>query len=209
MILSHPFQKLQPKIQLVPGGTEYFVCISENDELKNSARLLIISLDLISAGIVLVLAESSGADFPGISLQQREQTWDECLETLNRMIAVHPSARDYCIALDDLRKSHREKLCERKIPQSPAHPCSIFLMLEQISTAAIHPNRSPSDERIPVEPEIEGANQVPSSVMQGDRVEYGLQSPFFGNWDADLGDIMLPAQFLQNLDEELLLPNLF
>lgn len=76
-------------------------------------------------------------------------------------------------------------------------------------TAAMNPNSSPSDGRIPVEPEIEGANQVPSSVMQGDRVEYGLQSPFFGNWDADLGDIMLPAQFLQNLDEELLLPNLF
>lgn len=45
--------------------------------------------------------------------------------------------------------------------------------------------------------------------MQGDRVEYGIQNPFFDNWDADLGDIMLPAQFLQNLDEELLLPNLF
>lgn len=119
VILSHPFQKLQPKIQLVPGGTEYSVCISEIIDLKNSARLLIIFLDLISAGIVLVLAESSGADFPGISLQQREQTWDECLETLNRMIAVHPSARDYCIALDELRKSHREKLCERKIPHNP------------------------------------------------------------------------------------------
>lgn len=73
--------------------------------------------DLISAGVVLVLAESSDAEFPGISREQREHTWDECLETLNRMIAVHPSARDYCIALDDLRKNHRERLCRRKIPQ--------------------------------------------------------------------------------------------
>lgn len=74
------------------------------------------SLDLISAGIVLVLTESSGADFSGITSVQLENSWNECLETLNRMIGVHPSARDYCIALDELRHSHTAKLSRSETP---------------------------------------------------------------------------------------------
>ncbi|CAG8929589.1 unnamed protein product [Penicillium salamii] len=142
---------------------------------------------LISAGIVLVLVESSGADFPGILQEERDHAWDECLETLNRMVSVHPSARDYHIALHDLRKSHTT----------------------QVRHANNGPEQSPANEPPAGDMGIEQTNQLPSSMMQSGQMEYGLQSPFFHNWDADLGDIMLPAQFLQNLDEELLLPNLF
>lgn len=34
-------------------------------------------------------------------------------------------------------------------------------------------------------------------------------SPFLSNWDNGLEDIMLPAHWLQDVDEGLLLPNLF
>lgn len=52
-------------------------------------------------------------------------------------------------------------------------------------------------------------DEIQASVMHADQVEPNMLSPFFKNWDAELGDIMLPAQFLQELDEGLLLPNLF
>lgn len=72
-------------------------------------------LDLISAGIVLVLAESSGADLSGITLDQQESSWKECLQTLDRMVDVHPSARDYYVALHDLRQSYTTRQAECKI----------------------------------------------------------------------------------------------
>ncbi|KAJ5412651.1 uncharacterized protein N7487_007010 [Penicillium crustosum] len=75
---------------------------------------------LISAGIILVLTESSGADFSGITPMQLEDSWNECIETLNRMIGVHPSARDYCIALDELRHS-------AKLSRSETHPLYVLL----------------------------------------------------------------------------------
>lgn len=53
------------------------------------------------------------------------------------------------------------------------------------------------------------ADETQASAMQTDQAEPNAPSPFFKNWDAELGDIMLPAQFLQELDEGLLLPNLF
>lgn len=52
-------------------------------------------------------------------------------------------------------------------------------------------------------------DEIQASVMHADHAEPNTLSPFFKNWDAELGDIMLPAQFLQELDEGLLLPNLF
>lgn len=52
-------------------------------------------------------------------------------------------------------------------------------------------------------------DEVQASAIHADNAEPNALSPFFKNWDAELGDIMLPAQFLQELDEGLLLPNLF
>lgn len=52
-------------------------------------------------------------------------------------------------------------------------------------------------------------DECQARVMHTDHAEPNALSPFFKNWDAELGDIMLPAQFLQELDEGLLLPNLF
>ncbi|OQD95699.1 hypothetical protein PENSOL_c019G00914 [Penicillium solitum] len=141
---------------------------------------------LISAGIVLVLTDSSGADFSGITPVQLEDSWNECLETLNRMIGVHPSARDYCIALNELRQSHSAELSRNRGP-------------DQFRT-----NQAPSDAV-----GNDGISQDPGSLLQTDHTEFGVPGPFFENWDTEIGDIMLPAQFLQNLDEELLLPNLF
>lgn len=52
-------------------------------------------------------------------------------------------------------------------------------------------------------------DECQANAMQADEAEHNVPSPIFKNWDAELGDIMLPAQFLQELDEGLLLPNLF
>ena len=57
------------------------------------------------------------------------------------------------------------------------------------------------------EPSHDEADEPQASAMQTDQAEPNAPSPFFKNWDAELGDIMLPAQFLQELDEGLLLPN--
>lgn len=74
--------------------------------------------DLISAGIVLLLAESSGASFEGIPVDQQEGAWNECLDTMNRMVSVHPSARDYCIALHNIRLNCLSQKKNGKIPFS-------------------------------------------------------------------------------------------
>ncbi|KAL2866488.1 uncharacterized protein BJX67DRAFT_372467 [Aspergillus lucknowensis] len=136
---------------------------------------------LISAGIVLVLAESSGADLSGITLDQQESSWKECLQTLGRMVDVHPSARDYYVALHDLRQSYTTRQAEGP-DQSQA-------------------SQAPSDT-----PET---NEVNQSVWYTEDAEYNALGPFFKNWDAGFGDIMLPAHVLQDLDEGLLLPSLF
>lgn len=38
---------------------------------------------------------------------------------------------------------------------------------------------------------------------------YSALGPFLSNWESGLEDIMLPAHVLQDIDEGLLLPNLF
>lgn len=66
----------------------------------------LITLDLISAGLILVSADVSGASFDGFDESDREAAWDKCLHTLYRMVDVHPSARDYAIALSGLKRRH-------------------------------------------------------------------------------------------------------
>ncbi|CAG7928945.1 unnamed protein product [Penicillium olsonii] len=166
---------------------------------------------LISAGVVLVLAESSGADFPGIPEGQRDYSWNECLETLDRMVAVHPSARDYHIALHDLKKSHTTKASRSKmlfpyIIAIPRVSKSDLIFVANTGMRQFPASEAPGHE---IEGEGENVDQMPSSVIQSGEIDYELPSPFFHNWDAELSDIMLPAHFLQNLDDELLLPNLF
>lgn len=139
---------------------------------------------LISAGIVLVLAESSGANFSDITLDQQENSWKECLETLDRMVDVHPSGRDYYIALYDLRKSYTTQQAHRP---------------DQYQANQLPPDTLGNNE----------VNQILPSMWDTDDAECNALGPFFRNWDAGLGDIMLPAQVLQDLDEGLLLPSLF
>lgn len=166
-------------------------------------------LDLISAGIVLVLAESSGADLSGITLDQQESSWEECLQTFDRMVDVNPSARDYYIALHDLRQSYTTRQTECKMfmfsfpfPTASSYPSSLDQpLIDNTGLDQSRASQAPSD--------IPETNEVNQSVWYTDDAEYNALGPFFRNWDAGLGDIMRPAQILQDLDEGLLLPSLF
>lgn len=53
------------------------------------------------------------------------------------------------------------------------------------------------------------SGQHRASLPQTDNTDSNVLSPFLRNWDTELEDIMLPAHFLQDIDEGLLLPNLF
>lgn len=79
--------------------------------------LLLTNLDLISAGIILVSADLSGVSFDTLEENQREGAWDQCLDTLHRMVDVHPSARDYAIALDGLKQRHSFPASQSKTQQ--------------------------------------------------------------------------------------------
>lgn len=73
----------------------------------------IVVTDLITAGVILVAADSSGVAVPldgdGVDKVMQESAWDQCLRTLHRMVDVHPSARDYALALGGLKQRHRSK----------------------------------------------------------------------------------------------------
>lgn len=77
---------------------------------------------MITAGIILLLAESSEASLEGITANQQESAWNECLDTLNRMVSVHSSARDYSIALQNIRLSYESEINKGKIPSCPHFP---------------------------------------------------------------------------------------
>ena len=96
------------------------------------------------------------------------------------MVSVHPSARDYYIALRNIRLSYQSGGSEQtRTRQEP-----------------------------PITPEHSEVNRN-LHTMDGDHLEPNMLSPLIRSWDAEIGDIMFPAQFLQELDEGLLLPNLF
>lgn len=68
--------------------------------------MLTVNLDLIATGIILISAWSSGSSFDNFSNHQLENAWSRGLETLHRMVDVHPSARDYAIALSGLKQTY-------------------------------------------------------------------------------------------------------
>lgn len=205
-------QKPRLKMQQVPGGTEYFVrTFKPFCFLMAEGGMLTDRLDLISAGIVLVLAESSGANFSDITLDQQENSWKECLETLDRMVDVHPSGRDYYIALYDLRKSYTTQQAHRKIFifQFPFSHISSISSIGRFLIIRIGPDQYQANQLPPDTLGNNEVNQILPSMWDTDDAECNALGPFFRNWDAGLGDIMLPAQVLQDLDEGLLLPSLF
>ncbi|PYI10108.1 hypothetical protein BO78DRAFT_232765 [Aspergillus sclerotiicarbonarius CBS 121057] len=136
---------------------------------------------LITAGIILALADSCTAPFAGVTLDQRETAWNQCLETLQLMIDVHPSARDYAIALSGLRVSMTSEQAQSQRQRS-------------------RPSQS--------SPGADTAARYDSHLSPG-TAGYETLSPCLRNWDNELDNIMLPVHFLQELDDELLLPNLF
>ena len=70
------------------------------------------TINLVTAGIILIAAESSGVPFDSVDKdQQRWAAWDKCLQTLHRMGDMHPSARDYVLALSGLMQRHRSMSC--------------------------------------------------------------------------------------------------
>ncbi|KAJ5192665.1 hypothetical protein N7449_008807 [Penicillium cf. viridicatum] len=74
----------------------------------SNIRLLIThhDIDLISAGIILILAEMNDIKLDTPDPQRRAAAWNQCSETLQRMVDVHPSARDRKIALNGLMQRH-------------------------------------------------------------------------------------------------------
>lgn len=61
--------------------------------------------DLVSAGIVLALAESQPSLVTKFDMNLVEASWIAATETLLRMAQmVHPSAKDYAIALQAMRQ---------------------------------------------------------------------------------------------------------
>lgn len=97
------------------------------------------------------------------------------------MVSVHPSARDYYIALRNIRLSyHSEEPAQTRTRQDP-----------------------------PITPDHSEVDRHQVNVMHADNLGPNMLSPLIRSWDAEVGDMMFPAQFLQELDEGLLLPNLF
>ncbi|PLB50078.1 hypothetical protein P170DRAFT_445469 [Aspergillus steynii IBT 23096] len=155
--------------------------------------LLIVNVDLVSAGIVLIIADRSGISFDSTDTGRRETASRECLQILHRMAGVNPSARDYAIVLGGLQ----QRLLQERAGQ---------------------PGRDVSCEREgqgpdgPSAPEALGSTDryVPDECSADHGVEpwnYGF-SPLIQNWDSGIQDIMLPAQLFQETGEELLLPTL-
>lgn len=96
-------------------GAWWYGVFCEPFPLLIFGTLLLTNLDLISAGIILVSADLSGISFDTLEKNQREGAWDQCLDTLHRMVDVHPSARDYAIALDGLKQRHSFSVSQSKI----------------------------------------------------------------------------------------------
>ncbi|KAL4874928.1 fungal-specific transcription factor domain-containing protein [Aspergillus karnatakaensis] len=140
---------------------------------------------LISAGIILLLADSSGVQFEGAERGDRESAWEKCIETLHRMADVHPSGRDYAIALSGLKQQGQ--------PNSSSEPSNG-------AEAGTDLNGMPWD------------GQHEARLLEASNLghpSYNILDPLMSHWDNGIGDIMLPAQFLQELDDGLLLPSLF
>ncbi|KAL2851127.1 fungal-specific transcription factor domain-containing protein [Aspergillus pseudoustus] len=122
---------------------------------------------LESAGITLLLAESSGAVFDRSGQAQRHTAWELCIQTLHRMVDVHSSARDYAIALSGLKLSH----------QSAAHASPEAGSPYDFTGMSWGGDGSP---------EQGGASAVDSEL-----------DTFLSHWDYGVGDIMLPAKLLR------------
>ncbi|KAF9892311.1 hypothetical protein FE257_002088 [Aspergillus nanangensis] len=151
---------------------------------------------LISAGIILISADVSGASFDAIDGRRREAAWGQCLDTLYRMVDVHPSARDYAIALNGLKERHLAPSSARVDPNDGQ------------ATTAFLEARGRNEGTNSVAGTEDESNQSPG--MGGNtEPSYDVLSPFLSNWESGLEDIMLPAHLLQDMDEGLLLPNLF
>lgn len=59
------------------------------------------SSDLITAGIIFIFADMSETSSALV-----ENAWHHCMHTLGHMAKVHPSARDYAIALNGFKQRH-------------------------------------------------------------------------------------------------------
>ncbi|KAL4899441.1 hypothetical protein BDW74DRAFT_189049 [Aspergillus multicolor] len=137
---------------------------------------------LISAGFILLLAYSADASFDGLDEEHRDRAWELCIQTLHCMVDVHPSARDYAIALSGLKQAQRQSTR---------------------TSAAIGAQNTGND--------ASGATQDRRHI-QGEADHSGLYNaldPLISNWDNGIEDIMLPAHFLQDMDDGLLLPSFF
>lgn len=91
--------------------------VSPSKGSSSHHSLLIVLIDLISAGIILVFTDIDVASFSAVGLANLEAAWQRCLETLHRMIDVHPSARDYALALRALK--------QRQISSASHGTCSL------------------------------------------------------------------------------------
>ncbi|KAL4864279.1 fungal-specific transcription factor domain-containing protein [Aspergillus spectabilis] len=136
------------------------------------------------AGIILLLADTSGARFDGVDREARDSAWKKCVETLHRMSNVHSSARDYAIALSGLKEQKQTTLSHP--PNATERGCGL--------------------RGTPWSGQHETQMLEQSRIFDG---PYNILDPLMSHWDHGTEDIMLPAQFLQELDDGLLLPSLF
>lgn len=101
------------------------------------------------------------------------------------MVEAHPSARDYEIALIGLKQAQsqtvRASATENRTEQNDLNG-----MVWDDQTQGLPP----------------GVDAYQSAFVNA-------LDPLVMNWDNGIEDIMLPAQFLQEMDEGLLLPSLF
>lgn len=142
----------------------------------------VILLDLISAGVILIAVETNGTVIDGVSSRRRDDAWNSCLQTLFLMVDVHPSARDYAIALNGLKQQR-----------------------EQLTQPGKHAGESEADTG----QDGDAVHNVARDIPDGNchySAPITAPSPLLHGWDFGLDDLRL-SHFLQGIDEDFLFPN--
>lgn len=143
---------------------------------------IVILLDLISAGVILIAVETNGTVIDGVSSRRRDDAWNSCLQTLFLMVDVHPSARDYAIALNGLKQQ-----------------------CEQLKKAGKYAGETGAETG----QDGDAAHTVAPDIPDGNchySASITAPSPLLHGWDFGLDDLRL-FHFLQGIDEDFLSSN--
>ncbi|XHG08743.1 hypothetical protein AWENTII_011836 [Aspergillus wentii] len=151
---------------------------------------------LVTAGIILVLADSDESLIASFSKEQLETAWGNCLQALFRMAQGHSSARDYAIALGALKQRAGSQRINASQSRAPSRARSQQGIDDQVSETT-----NP--------PDLVDENDLRIANIETDGSPHDIFSPLLQNWETGIEDIMLPAHLLQDIDEGFSLPHLF